>query len=349
VSAFELMEIVLGLADGTAHRVVPRPSAVTVVPVDLENLSGEDVGRAVRDVLVQPRRSEAASKKVPFVRVTLENREVALVAADDAFQNMRLLTVEQKGKVPLLFEANTQSVVDDARLEVVLGRIATTLGTRSPDELGPALSAATGPGPSPSEASPKEQAYARAQAKAAARAAEIHALDDRMTRSVVPDWLWVASGVGGLGVLMTAVTLYYPRAKPIVLPLMVLLLCAGLAAYAWRALRELKTRSLLQETRLKLREERETARREAAELGETLRRKGLDPEEVLRRVRPDQPSASVPAILFRKETSTLEVTALADLKRQVVLFVDRLGVLAGEDYGDALRRIEPAEAPARAP
>jgi hypothetical protein len=334
-------EIVVGLASGGALRVAPRPEGVTVVPVDLPEIRAEDVGRAVRDLLSSPRLDLSSQSKLPFVRVSLTAEDRELAIANDAFQHLRMLTERGPGGASLSLEANTQSVLDDARLEVVLGHIASSLGVASADDLAPAL-AHSGAKPGTESASPKEQAYARAHARAAALARQIRALDDRMTASVVPDWIWVATGVGGVFVLLTAIAFFFANAKAIVVPVLIAAFLGGLFAYTYRSLRELRTRDALQESRLRLREERETARAETAELAETLRKKGLDPHEVLVRLNGQTGTdAQVPTILFRAATSTAEITALGDLRRQVIVFVDKYGLLAGEDYGDAVRPMSP--------
>lgn len=334
-----IREIVFGLADGTSHRLVPRLRGVSLVPIDPKLAKADEVALGVRETLSQPKRC-LTLESLPFVRVHVEDAHTKWIVADDATTHERMLEESTDGRLPMCIEGNTVSITDDPSLELIVSRIAAAVGVDGPDTLGPALTQ-TGQPASKRPASPKEIAYRRAHDRATQLAAQVRSIDDRMTASVVPGWLFIACGVGGIGVTMTAVTLFNPDLRIFVVPLMMLIFFGGLGAYGWRAWQEMQVRGGLQVNRAQLREERETARQEVRHLASTLRKKGLDPDEVLVRLEgEDAAAAQGPAILHRSTTSTAEVAHLDDLGRQVVVFIDA-GAIAGEDYGEAVRALEP--------
>ncbi len=324
-----IREIVLGLADGTALTVAPRDRGVSLVPLDPAVAPAGDVALGVRETLSQPKRSLTLDA-LPFVRVHLQNSRTRWVVADDANSRERMLEESTDGGMPLCIEGSTTSVADDASLELIVSRIATAVGVNTPDALGPALTQ-TKESPGASGGSPKELAYRRAHERATQLASQVRAIDDRMTASVVPGWLFIACGVGGLAVMMTAITFFFPELRVFVVPLMMFLFVGGLAAYGWRAFGELKVRGALQANRAQLRQEREDARGDVRHLATTLRKKGLDPDEVLVRLEGTTSTCHGPAILHRRATSTAEVGELDDLGRQVIVFVEATA-LAGEDF-----------------
>ncbi len=320
----EVVEIILGFADRSTVRIAPEPGVVTLVPI-----AGADlVSSAVRETLSKPGRESRPA--IPFVRVTLRDGDREMSVADDAAQGLRMLSESVKKKPRFALEARTAPILADPHLEVLLARIATTLGAELPDDLGPAL-ADTGERTPDAKASPKELAYKRAHARAASLAREVRDIDTKMTGSVVPDWLFVATGFGAVGVLMTVVVLYNPDLRVYVVPTIMIALFIGLAIYAYRGWSELKTRDTLGEVRIRVREEREVAREEERELAQVLRKKGVDPDEVLERFGAAGHPPGLPTLISRKTTSKEEVTSFGLLGRQVIVFVEKDAVSAGED------------------
>lgn len=337
-------EIIIGI-EGRAHKVVPQKNGVTVVPVGVPKCTPDLICRSIRETLSAPVRT--TQDPVSFVRVKLAEEPRSITVVDDAKLGVRVLEEQSDGHVNLLLQAETSKLADDARLEVVLSRIAGAFSVSSPEDLGPAL--AFSGAQTTTGASPKELAYKKAYDRAAQLAKDVRALDDKMTASVVPGWIFVAAGVGGLGVLMTAIVFFYPDSRVFVVPVMIAMMVIGLVVYGLYALKELRTRDDLQNIRMRLREDRENARRDAAEFAETLLKKGADPEEVLERLKNETPPARVPVLLSRNSTSNAEVTALGDLSRQVLIFVDAKTIFAGETYGGSVRALEPIDANASLP
>jgi hypothetical protein len=334
-----LLEIVLGSPGGEAVRIAPRAGVVNLVPLSAPAPAARDAALAVREALSRPRR-DATLDAVPFVRVAGAVDDLELGIADDAQAQVRILEESRGGRIPLIVEASTTSITDDARLELILAKLADAIGVTDPETIGPALTQTGGSAPAGAEASPKELAFHRAQVRATQLARQVRAIDDQMTASVVPGWLFVACGVGGVGVAMTAVTLFHPELRFVVVPVMTALLIGGLVAYGWRGWREMNVRGALQLQRAELREAREAARAEAGSLAATLRRKGLDPDEVLVRLEGHAGSGAGPVVVHRDAPSHAELTELGALGRQVIVFADATS-LAGEDFGDVVCAAEP--------
>ena len=165
------------------------------------------------------------------------------------------------------------------------------------------------------EATNDELAYVEAERRRNQLARAVREVDDKMTASVVPDWLWVATGFGGVGVTLTAIVFLYPETRIYLIPALILLSIVGFALYGFRSAKELRIRGRLQVERRDLRERREKAKAEAAKLRETLEAQGIDPDGVLVRLSKIG-VADAPVILSGHDPSALEAE-----ERQVVLFV----------------------------
>lgn len=301
-----IVEIVFGRPDGSAVAITPRPDALSYVKID----DPTEAAQSVIETLSQPRRTRTVAR-IPFVRVSAANERLSIAIADDASARIRVLDESFDERIPLIVEARTDDVSDDANLELMLSKLANAMHVSNPDEIAVALTQhAAG---SNDEVSPEARAYVRAHQLATQIAAQVRAIDDQMTASVVPGWLFVACGVGGFGVLMTAVTLFNPELRIYVIPGMFALLVFGLAAYAWQSWQELKTRGALQDNRTQLRDQRESARESARALANTLIEAGIDPNDVLARTVTDA-QAIAPLI-------TTDPTTLSAEGRQTIVFV----------------------------
>jgi hypothetical protein len=332
----KVSEIVLGAALDPPRtlRVQPNPSGLTLVPVDLAGLAASDVAAAIRETLAGSER-RTLDKALPFLRITAAGDDVEVSIADDAALGLRLLTETRPGGVPLLLEARSDEDVD-----AILRRMALASGTADPEIMlaglaGPGSAAATlGP-------SPEASAYLDAYRRASALAKEVRAIDDRMTASVVPDWLWIATGLGGVGVFLTVIALLYPDLRIYVVPALTLFALLGFAAYGIRAFRELKVRADLQEQRRELRARREAARSEARERAAALASTGEAPETVLVGRGELRIPPSLPAIIGAARLGHEEMTRLAEEQRQTIVFMDRSAIPqgAGEDLIRGLHTI----------
>ena len=310
-----LQELIFGTADGGAYKLNPDPDRLTVV--DCQGLGAELLAQATRDVLCTPARRRGTDA-LPFVRVRAARDDIEITVADDANAGARVLEESIGGRIPLFIEASRDRPEDDSRRELIVEKIARAAGFEDPHGLAPAL-AATGRPADDSGATEAETAFFKATSRAQALARQVREIDDQMTESVVPGWLFVATGAGGFGVLMTAVTLFNPDLRLYVIPTMVALFLFGLTAYAWRSWRELQIRGALQDQRAELRAEREAARASATQLAKSLTEAGGDPEEVLGRLG-GVSQTNAPLIVSLADASNLG--PLASSGRQTIVFVD---------------------------
>lgn len=312
-----LTEITLGVVrDGhpAVLRVEPLPSGLSVIAAP-DGVSPDRVAASVRDTLARPAiRERDSAEEIPFVRVGLTEGPRVLDVADDATAQVRMLTeAAEPGAIPAILEARLDGE-DDAAVEELLGRITLAAGVPGVTELSAIL--ATPVQPAPEEAKPEELAYVEAERRAGRFAAAVRAIDDRMTASVVPDWLWVATGFGGLGVLLTAIVFLYPETRIFLIPALILLSIVGFGLYGWRSLRELRLRGRLQIERAELRARREEARAEAKALRAALTASGVDPDQALVRLAELVVPGRVPAVVAVQDPSSLRTT-----DRQTVAFV----------------------------
>lgn len=297
-------------------RVEPRSSGASVIATP-EGLPAERVAAAVRDTLARPSvRDPESAGSIPFVRVALAEGTHVLEVADDAGERIRMLTEASSPEaIPKILEARLGGTEEeDAAVEEILGRITLAAGVPGVSELAALL--ATAVQPVPEEASTEEVGYVDAERRASRLAAAVRAIDDRMTASVVPDWLWIATGFGGLGVLLTALVFLYPSTRIFLIPALILLSVIGFGLYGWRSFRELRLRGQLQIERAELRARRERARAEAQALRQALELAGVDPDQSLVRLANLVAPGSVPSVVAVPDPS-----CPTDPKRQTLLLV----------------------------
>lgn len=259
----KIAEIVLGIArDGRAETLRFDCAGAELVHVDVDPALAppDELARAVRETIAAPERS-AAKAVVLFVRVTLRAGELVLEIADDALAGMRVLTETRAGAMPLIIEAKHG---DEEAIDALLARVALAADAADSELLLGALGASGGENRSASsgDAGEEQRSYANAHRRAAELHKAVRAIDEAMTRSVVPDWIWIATALGGVGVFMTVVALLYPEYRVIVLPVLVGGSVLGFGAYGMMSWRELKKRGALLAERRELRARREAARAE---------------------------------------------------------------------------------------
>lgn len=307
----KIAEIMLGVArDGRAETLRFDCSGAELVHVDVDPALAppEELARAVRETIAAPERS-AAKAAVPFVRVALRAGELVLEIADDALAGMRVLTETRAGAMPLIIEAKHG---DEEAIDALLARVALAADASDSELLFSALSAVAQNADAAAEGSEEQRAYANAHRRASELHKAVRAIDDAMTRSVIPDWIWIATALGGVGVFMTVIALLYPEYRVIVLPVLVGGSVLGFGAYGAMSWRELKKRGALLAERRELRARREAARAEVR----TFSARGVTLPEDLDRARP----RDVPAILSELEH--------APPNRQIIAFSGRRGTPA---------------------
>lgn len=326
----KIRELAFGLErDGApvALAVHPAQTGLTIIPTPL-GLDPKAAALAVRETICSASRSTRAS--VPFVRVQATVRgdeSLEISVADDAYNGVRMLTEGREGAIPLVMEAEDgPSFEADAELEVILGRIAIATGAERAEQLGLSMglleaSDAETEAPGDEDA----RAFLDASQRAAGLAAQVRSIDDKMTASVVPDWIWIATGFGGLGIVMTVIVLLYPELRIYLIPAILGLSILGFVMYGLRSLKELRVRGRLQVERAELRARREDARAAAQSRAEALRSKGQVPEALLAQRTEGAPDANalrrVPAVLGHAlDEEALERAQKAE--RQILLFID---------------------------
>lgn len=311
-------EIVLGVkgsAGPITLRLLPLKSGISIVPVDLGEISPGDLARALRETLAGPER-EAAHAALPFARIIARTEDLELAVADDSAAGVRMLSETRPGGVSMILEATEPDQID-----TLLSRVALAAGAEDSDTLLVRLERrAPSEAAREADATTEELAYVDLHRRAAALAREVRAVDDRMTASVVPDWLWIATGFGGAGVFMTAIAFLYPELRIYVIPMMSVVAMIGFLAYGYRAWRELKIRGALQLERAELRGRRESARSELRAMAASLRATGIDPDQALVRLSGLTFPSSIPAILGPDSFDAAE-HAVAGAARQVLIFV----------------------------
>ncbi len=290
----KILRVTLGVLEaGTpaVYRIEPYPDGLSVVATG--TLSSEAIAAAVRHALSRP--EPRSPEPIPFVRVALGAGEVELEVADDAAQSMRMLSEVRSGAAPLVIEAGPDQ---DAEMDALLARIGASAGLL-PNQLGAALARRAArdeaPGGAP-DATGEALAFLDAHRRATQLAGAVRAVDDQMTASVVPDWLWIATGFGGLGVLLTAIVFLYPETRLRLIPALIALSVVGFGLYGWRSFAELRVRGRLQIERAELRARREAAREEARALRARLCQDGADPDALLVRLQEIVVPPGVPAI-----------------------------------------------------
>jgi hypothetical protein len=236
-----IVEISLGRGSAGHVRIRPRLDALTIAQVDLASIGAADVGRAVRETLSSPRRT-SATDRLPVVRVSIEHHGLTREVIDDAARQVRILRRGKDGKSTTI-EADTSSLADDIRLEVILSEIAGAFGIAVTEDLRPALGWSAS---SNGELSELEAGFREAYERARELGLSVRAIDARLLRTRGPKWR---------------------------IPI-------DLSA---RLFRRLTGDARLEAARTRRSKERELARKEARELAEHLIAKGIEPDEVLAR------------------------------------------------------------------
>ncbi len=341
-----LIEIVYGLAGRTAVRVRPRPTGVSLVPVDLDGVSAADLARAARHTLARPRRT-AAADTIPKVRVVLESMGTKRWVADDRVRDVRALKIIPPTGAPMATEADTSSLADDIQLQALLAHVAQAFDVEVAEDLGPDL-ATMGPRHGAKDASPKELAMLRAHDKLRQQALEIRRLDAEQRAPFTPSALAIGATSGGVALLIAGGLFVPPEVRPWVVGVAALALVGVIGTLGLRAWRRASNTTSLEAARTRASQAREAARQELTELAEKLARRGTDPDEVLGRITSAPMPAGLPAILHLESFSSADLQVLADLGRPALVFVDRRGLLFADDYAEFLVPLEtPPAAPAR--
>lgn len=309
-----IVKLVIGTVGsaGPVARTYALNADLSVIVVD----DPEVYARAVRDTLTAPRRAGAS---IPFVSIEMAHDDLLLTVADDASSGVRMMTRGRARAIPEILEVHTSDpeAVIDGGLDTIFAAVAHAAGADDIETLAPALAIVDAPTPDATRRA-EASAFLEASARARQLAAAVRAVDDEMTASVVPDWLWIATGVGGLGVFCTALAFLYPELRVVLVMTLVALSVVGFSLYGWRALHEMKTRGRLQEERAALRQRREAAREEARTLAERLRAEGEDVDRLLLANQDAPLPRAAPAIVVGDGA---DLDALASAGRQIIAFV----------------------------
>lgn len=306
----------LGLALGEGERlygVVPRPG-LTVVSLPPGSPGPRVVAEAWRAALSSP------TPALGPVAVTVRAEAKGLVFTVLDEHPRRTMLEGASGALPRALELDPEALEPrtlDGLREEALSRIAAAAEVGAIAHFAAALTQTEAP--KDAEATPTEQAYVSARRRAEALALEVRGLDDQMTASVVPDWLWIATGAGGLGVFMTLIALMYPELRVYSVIALVVLSVIGFGLYGWRAYGELGTRARLLEVRAERRAAREVAREEAKHWAQRLRQEGGDPDAALLRLEGLALPPQLPAIVALPEPNLADLQGLDRLGRQIVV------------------------------
>ena len=309
-----IKEIIIGQASGQTDRVEPKTEGVSIIPVSSPALWA----RSSLELLSQPD-MRSTGDAVPFVRIRAEDERLSIAIADDLVARVRILEESLDNRIPLIVDAYLDDETDTPKRDVMVTKIARAFGVPQPELLRIAMTQAQAPEDNKSM-SDQEHQFLAAHHHAVGLAQQVRKIDDKMTASVVPDWLFVACAVGALFVMLTAVALFYPQLRTTLIPIMVVLGGMGLCAYAWRSWQELKIRASLQENRRQLRQQREQARTEAKDLADALMTNGIDPDAIVLNVSESLQSSNNPVILHRDAIDPSELELLKASKRQILVF-----------------------------
>lgn len=332
-----LAEIVYGLASRGPLRVRPRPTGVSLVPVDADGIGAAELARAARQTLASPRRT-AGSATILKVQVVLESMGTRRLVADDRVRDVRALKIIPPSGAPMATEADTSSLADDIQLQALLAHVATAFDLEVPDDLGPDLATLARVGAK--DASPKELAMLRAHDKLRHQALEIRRLDAEQRAPYAPPPLAIAVTAGGVALLVAAGLVLPHDLRRLAVGGAALALIGAIAGFGWRAWRRASNTTSLEAARTRASQAREAARHELTELAEKLARRGTDPDEVLGRLTSATIPPGLPAILHFESFSSADLQALAGLGRPAVAFVDRRGLLFADDYAEFIVPLE---------
>lgn len=312
-----LRRIVVGTVgpDGPIAKEATLGHDLTVVEVT----EPEAYALAVRETLTATERT--TTETIPFISVEAEHEDIELTVADDGPGGVRMMTRGQARAIPEVLEIHAADPLDlrEGGFDAIFESVAEAVGAEGIQLVAPALARLEASEDDGDELGAEERAFLEASARAEKLAAAVRSVDDEMTASVVPDWLWIATGLGGIGVLCTSIAFIYPQWRVIMIGLLGVGSVIGFSLYGWRAFGELKTRARLQDERAELRERREAARAEVRSLAERLKARDRDTDALLLAHSGAAPPRTAPAILAGEITESL-LSAITSAKRQVLLF-----------------------------
>lgn len=271
-----IREIIIGLQEGAQTRAF----RAEIPPVPHVVLSGELVDD---EPLVSALRSlldgtppDGRAARLPFLRIDLETDRGPVVIMQDAAQGVRVVHTPDAPDLTLPLDA------DPAAWRALRIAQADRLGLASPEALrsAPTTVAPDAPTATATIAGPAARFQAEHRRRQTLHAAWTENRS-AMARSVVPDWIWWATGIGGVGVLMTAVALLWPEMRRAAIPVIAGGSLLGFGLYAALARREVRRRGAIQAEHEVLEAELAASDRTLSELEATLRNQGIHPQDVL--------------------------------------------------------------------
>ena len=317
-------------------RIEPRPHGTTVIPVDLP-LEAEALARALRETL-GARRRDSLCEIAPVLEVHLGRGGDRILVQDQSTAGRRVLVESPAAGPEKVLSADTHSPTDLASPEHILQRIPRVFELETWADLAPSL--ARSGNSEPANPSPKQLAYQRSFEELRAIARNLESIDRTLATSPQPNWLQVATVVGGAALAAASISVLVPRSAGVVLALTVVGMLIYLARLGFVALQEIKRRETLPVEAAELRPALEAARERHAELAETLRRRGEDPDEILGRLLAPPRLGLAPSFLARASVSWAELLSLEARDGQALVFVSG-GNAGGDDFGGRVRRPEP--------
>jgi|GEM_PF-4403531 len=314
--SLDISEIILGLDGGKTYRLELASQTINIVISEEAYLWRHSVVDILSSAGVRKDFKEA-----PFVRVRLDNPSLSIAIADDMQAGLRIFEESLEQRIPLIIDASVDSDVEAPKLDLMLTKIAQGFGLAQEELVRLALTQIQTES-SEGELLLIEKEFLSAHSNALSYASQVRRIDDQMTASVVPGWLFIACAVGAAFVLMTAITLFYPELRMTVIPIMVIGGIVGLGAYGWRSWKELNIRGALQAQRAELRAKREEAKTEAHALAKQIVGENRDPDALLARQNAELLSAKTPIILEKDvvDRTFLEEIQIVRDERQIIVF-----------------------------
>ncbi|MEE2902350.1 MAG: hypothetical protein VYC39_08470 [Myxococcota bacterium] len=332
--SLDISEIILGLDGGQTYRLELNSKMINVIISEEAYLWRN----SIVDIL-----SSAGLRKdfkeAPFVRVRLDSPNLSIAIADDMQAGLRIFEESLEQRIPLIIDASVDSRMEAPKLDLMLTKLAQGFGLAQEELVRVALTQIQAE-ESEEELLSIEKEFLSAHSNALSYASQVRRIDDQMTASVVPGWLFIACAVGAAFVLMTAITLFYPELRMTVIPIMVIGGIVGLGAYGWRSWKELNIRGALQTQRAELRAKREEAKTEARALAEQIVDENRDPDALLARQNTELLSAKTPIVL---EKDVVDLKFLEEMQtvvggRQLIVFGKSV---SGVDDGGSVKIIQP--------
>jgi hypothetical protein len=271
------------------------------------------------------------------LEVHLDDGPVRALIQDDAKHERRVLVEHPAIGPEIVTKAETHPLSDVFVTQRLLLRIASVFGLDSAADMLPVL--AHGSRTAETATSPKRLAYRRAFEEMRAIAKNLESLDRSLMRPTRPNWLLVASIVGGSAFGATILALLAPRFAGVILGLTMLGLLVYLTRIGLASLREIERKKGLPNEMVELQAALEAARERVGELADTLRRRGEDPDELLDGLVPPNLEHRAPSVLARTSVSSAELLALETVGAQALIFVPAHNV-GGDDFGGRVRRPE---------